>query len=51
MTSLYNVGLGIDILLRGKGAGVSAEEETKWRKWVDERFVKVITANIYRSWE
>lgn len=31
--------------------GVSAEEERLWRKWVDERFVKVLTANIYRSWE
>lgn len=31
--------------------GVSLEEETKWRKWVDERLVKIITANIYRSWE
>ncbi|KAG1681334.1 hypothetical protein FOA52_007380 [Chlamydomonas sp. UWO 241] len=30
--------------------GMSVEEETKWRKWVDERFVKIITANIYRSW-
>ncbi|KAJ9510120.1 hypothetical protein QJQ45_015606, partial [Haematococcus lacustris] len=27
------------------------EEEAKWRRWVDERFVKVITANIYRSWD
>jgi microsomal prostaglandin-E synthase 2 len=27
------------------------EEEAKWRKWVDERLVKVVTANIYRSWE
>eukprot|EP00877_Chromochloris_zofingiensis_P002732 jgi/Chrzof1/1245/Cz01g46050.t1 len=27
------------------------EEERRWRKWVDERLVKVITANIYRSWE
>lgn len=27
------------------------EEELEWRKWVDDRFVKIITANIYRSWE
>jgi microsomal prostaglandin-E synthase 2 len=26
-------------------------EEVVWRKWVDDRLVKVITANIYRSWE
>jgi len=25
-------------------------EEAKWRKWVDEWFVRVITTNIYRSW-
>eukprot|EP00775_Hariotina_reticulata_P012596 gene12596-12728_t len=31
--------------------GVSVEEERRWRKWVDERFVKVLTANIYRSWD
>ena len=36
---------------RGKPAGVGLEEEVKWRKWVDDRFVKVLTANIYRSWE
>lgn len=27
------------------------EEEERWRRWVDERLVKVITANIYRSWD
>ena len=37
--------------LRGKAAGVSPEDELRWRKWVDERFVKLLTANIYRSWE
>jgi hypothetical protein len=31
-------------------AGSRADEE-QWRKWVDERFVKVLTANIYRTWE
>ncbi len=31
--------------------GRALEEEERWRRWVDERFVKVITANIYRSWE
>ena len=24
-------------------------EEERWRRWVDERFVRVITVNIYRS--
>jgi hypothetical protein len=33
------------------GDGASAEEEQRWRRWVDERFVRVLTANIYRSWE
>lgn len=28
----------------------SNDDELKWRKWVDERFVRIITANIYRSW-
>jgi microsomal prostaglandin-E synthase 2 len=31
--------------------GQSAEEEAQWRRWVDERFVRLLTANIYRSWE
>ena len=31
--------------------GDALEDETRWRKWVDERLVKVVTANIYRSWE
>ncbi len=36
----------------GEKAGSGGEEEEeKWRRWVDDRFVKVITANIYRSWE
>lgn len=34
----------------GVAAG-SAEEEAQWRRWVDERFVRVLTANIYRSWD
>ncbi|KAI8472680.1 MAG: glutathione S-transferase [Monoraphidium minutum] len=29
----------------------SVEEEARWRRWVDERFVRVLTANIYRSWD
>ncbi|KXZ47817.1 hypothetical protein GPECTOR_32g429 [Gonium pectorale] len=32
-------------------AAVDEEEEVKWRKWVDERLVKVLTANIYRNWD
>jgi microsomal prostaglandin-E synthase 2 len=32
-------------------SGSALEEETHWRRWVDERLVKVITANIYRNWE
>lgn len=30
-------------------AGSSPEEEEKWRRWVDERLVRVITVNIYRT--
>jgi len=26
-----------------------AEEEERWRRWVDDRFVRVITINIYRN--
>jgi microsomal prostaglandin-E synthase 2 len=26
-------------------------EEARWRRWADERLVKTITANIYRSWD
>ncbi|MEW5303242.1 MAG: hypothetical protein WDW36_005950 [Sanguina aurantia] len=29
----------------------ASERELQWRKWVDDRLVKVITANIYRSWD
>ena len=25
------------------------EEEERWRRWTDERFVRLITVNIYRS--
>ena len=25
------------------------EEEERWRRWVDDRFVRVITINIYRN--
>jgi len=35
---------------KGVAAGVSAEEELVWRQWVDERLVKIMTANIYRNW-
>ena len=28
------------------------DEEIKWRRWVDKRFVQIITVNIYRTmWE
>ena len=28
---------------------LSAEEEERWRRWVDDRFVRVLTINIYRN--
>jgi microsomal prostaglandin-E synthase 2 len=33
------------------GAGMAgfADEERRWREWVDQRLVRVITVNIYRS--
>lgn len=37
--------------LSTKAKVAAIERETKWRRWVDERFVKIITANIYRSWD
>lgn len=30
-------------------AADGSEEEKKWRQWVDDRFVRILTANIYRS--
>lgn len=33
----------------GPGAGGGDEQEARWRKWVDNHFVRVITVNIYRS--
>ena len=42
-----------EILCRlGKSSGVASdgtEAEKKWRTWVNERYVRIITANIYRS--
>ena len=37
--------------LHGKNLRVppAAEEEERWRRWVDDRFVRVITINIYRN--
>ena len=26
------------------------EDEQRWRRWVDERLVRLLTVNIYRSW-
>mmetsp|Transcript_27554 Transcript_27554/g.67740 ORF Transcript_27554/g.67740 Transcript_27554/m.67740 type:complete len:332 (-) Transcript_27554:246-1241(-) len=37
----------------GRGGGLSKaarEKEAKWAAWVDERFVHVVTPNIYRTW-
>jgi hypothetical protein len=31
------------------GAADVRQEEARWRRWVDERFVRLITVNIYRS--
>jgi microsomal prostaglandin-E synthase 2 len=38
-------------VVRPRPGSAEEGEEAVWRKWVDERLVKVITANIYRSWE
>lgn len=34
----------------GKKSKAYVEEERKWLAWVDERFVHVLTPNIYRTW-
>lgn len=34
-----------------KTRAAALEKETRWRKWADERFVKILTANIYRSFD
>lgn len=34
----------------GKKTRAYAEKEEAWCKWVDERFVHVLTPNIYRTW-
>ena len=40
----------------GEGAAAAAgsaereTEEQRWRRWVDERLVRLLTVNIYRSW-
>ena len=30
--------------------GAAAEKEKRWMSWVDDRFVHVVTPNIYRTW-
>lgn len=30
-------------------AAPAGDDEAKWRRWVDDRFVRVVTCNIYRS--
>ena len=30
-------------------ASCSKDEEYKWRRWVDERYVRLLTVNIYRT--
>jgi microsomal prostaglandin-E synthase 2 len=32
-----------------RAAGQGSEEEAKWRRWVDDTLVHVLTANIYRT--
>lgn len=44
-------GLGSSSSSSSGRVGMSEAEEVEFRKWVDARLVKVITANIYRSWE
>ena len=31
--------------------GAAKEKEAKWMRWVDDRFVHVVTPNIYRTWQ
>ena len=33
-----------------KAKGAAAEKEKRWMSWVDDRFVHVVTPNIYRTW-
>ncbi|KAG2450408.1 hypothetical protein HYH02_004910 [Chlamydomonas schloesseri] len=35
----------------GAGTEAAMAEEVRWRKWVDEKLVKILTANIYRNWD
>jgi microsomal prostaglandin-E synthase 2 len=34
----------------GKKSKAYLEREEKWMKWIDDRFVHVLTPNIYRTW-
>lgn len=34
----------------GWGGKSAAEKESEWLAWVDDRFVHVVTPNIYRTW-
>ena len=33
-----------------EGASAARQEEERWRRWVDERYVRLLTVNIYRTW-
>ena len=41
----------IDHLVAAQGATSAgdAQEQARWREWVDERWVRVVTVNIYRT--
>lgn len=36
--------------LLGVGGVAPTAEETRWRTWVDERLVRLLTVSIYRTW-
>eukprot|EP00210_Caulerpa_lentillifera_P004371 g4169.t1 len=44
-SSSSRVRKGVDQPLAADGS----PEEKQWRQWVDDRFVRILTANIYRS--
>ncbi|XP_047179561.1 prostaglandin E synthase 2-like [Vigna umbellata] len=41
--------LGLKILSKKIPESTSEDEETKWRRWVDNHLVHVLSPNIYRN--
>lgn len=49
LRSLASAGGARPGVAKGDQAGDDGDEETKWRRWVDQKYVRLVTVNIYRT--